>query len=50
MIEKVQLEERTSQKGNPYKVLVITFKNGYQKIVFLEKSELYMLEALAQNK
>lgn len=49
MIKKVELETKTSKKtGNEYKVLVITFSNGYEKQVFLEKSEVYMLETLVK--
>lgn len=49
MIKKVELETKLSKKtGNEYKVLVITFSNGYEKQVFLEKSEIYMLETLVK--
>ena len=41
---EVRLEEKISKKsGNPYYCLVITFPNGYEKIVYLERAELYML-------
>ena len=40
---QVRLEEKKSKSGNPYYCLVITFPNGYEKIVFLERAELYML-------
>lgn len=43
---EVKLEERISKKTNqPYKVLVIRFENGYEKLVFLTQPELYMLGA-----
>ena len=45
MVKNVKLETKISQKtGKEYKVLVITFINGYEKIVFLEKAEEYMIE------
>ena len=38
------LEKKVSKKtGNEYIVLVITFPNGYEKTIFLEEAELYML-------
>ena len=49
MIKDVKLETKTSKTGNPYQVLVIIFKNGYEKTVFLDKSEIYMLQMLAQE-
>lgn len=40
---KGKLEKRVSKKGSEYVVLLITFPNGYQKMVFLEDAELFML-------
>lgn len=45
MITKAELETRVSQKtGKEYTVLVLYFKNGYTKTVFLEQAEIYMLK------
>ena len=46
MVESVELKDFTSKEGNPYKALVITFINGYVKRVYLNSSEVYMLESL----
>ena len=41
---KGKLEQRHSDKtGKDYVVLVITFANGYTKVVFLDEAEKYML-------
>lgn len=45
---KATLEERISSKGNPYKCIVIKLTPTYEKIVFLDKAELELLQA--QNK
>lgn len=45
---KATLEERTSKSGNPYKVVVIKLTDNYEKLVFLDKSELELL-ALTNN-
>lgn len=42
-----EIETRKSNKtGNEFKVLVVTFPNGYKKTVFLEYAELFMLESI----
>lgn len=41
---KGKLEKRVSKNGNEYVVLVVTFPNGYEKIVFLEDAELFILK------
>lgn len=49
MVKNVRLETKTSQKtGKEYKVLIITFINGYEKQVFLEKAEEYMIEQMSK--
>lgn len=40
---KCSLETRTSKAGNPYTCLVIKLTNDYEKIVFLDKAELALL-------
>lgn len=49
MVEKTRLETRTSKNGNEYQVLVLVFKNGYEKQVFLDKSEIFMIKAMLEN-
>lgn len=45
MTFKGRLEKRVSKKtGNEYVVLVLTFPNGYEKVIFLEEAELYMIK------
>lgn len=47
---KATLEERVSSKsGNKYKALVIKLTDTYEKVVFLEKAELELLD-LANSK
>lgn len=42
---KARHEQRVSTKtGKEYTVIVITFANGYQKLVFLDSAEIYMLK------
>lgn len=43
---KATLEERVSQKGNPYKCLVVKLTDTYEKIVFLEPAEIELLKQL----
>lgn len=38
------LEERVSQKGNKYVVLVIKLTPTYEKLVFLDKAELELVK------
>lgn len=42
---KATLEERTSKKGSNYQVLVIKLTDTYEKLVFLEKSEIELLKS-----
>lgn len=48
MIKNCRLEEKVSKSGTTYKVLIITFANGYEKMVFLDKAETYMIEQLTR--
>lgn len=41
---KCSLEERTSKKGNTYKVIVIKLTPTYEKLVFLDSAELELLK------
>ena len=45
---KATLETRQSKKGNDYQVLVIKLTDSYEKLVFLEQSEIELLK-LANN-
>lgn len=46
---KATLETRQSKSGNPYEVLVIQLTPDYEKLVFLDKSEIALLK-LSSNK
>lgn len=39
----VKVVEKISKSGKPYTCLIIVFPNGYQKTVFLEEAEKFML-------
>lgn len=41
---KATLETRTSKKGTDYQVLVIKLTDNYEKLVFLEPSEIELLK------
>lgn len=41
---KATLETRQSKTGNPYEVIVIKLTDSYEKLVFLEKSEIELLK------
>lgn len=46
----IEVQERVSKKtGNKYKVLIISFPNGYEKMVFLDSAELFMFEELLKQ-
>ena len=40
---KCTLETRTSKAGNAYQCLVIKLANDYEKVVFLDKAELALI-------
>lgn len=46
---KCSLETKTSKKGNEYQVLVIKLTDTYEKLVFLEKSEIELLKLSNKN-
>lgn len=35
----IRIDSRTSKSGNPYKVLVLHFDNGYEYETFINKEE-----------
>lgn len=42
-----RVEQRESKKtGKPYFVVIVTFPNGYEKYVFLDKAEEFMVADL----
>ena len=43
------LETRTGKSGNPYEVLVIKLTDTYEKLVFLEKAELELINVSAKK-
>lgn len=42
---KATLETKTSKAGNSYKVVVLKLTDDYEKMVFLDKAEIALLEA-----
>ena len=42
---KATLENKTSKNGNAYKVVVLKLTDTYEKLVFLDKAEIALLEA-----
>ena len=46
MILKGRIEKKVSKKtGQEYEVLILTFPNGYEKSIFLDEAEKYMLQS-----
>ncbi len=43
------LETRQSKSGNTFQVLVIRLTDTYEKLVFLDKAELELLNALSSR-
>lgn len=41
---KATLENKTSKSGNTYKVVVLKLTDSYEKLVFLDKAEIALLE------
>ena len=41
---KATLETKTSKSGNTYKCVIIHLTEDYEKVVFLDKAELALLE------
>lgn len=44
-----RMEKKISKEGKEYEVLIITFPNGYEKKVFLENAEKFLI-SLENNK
>lgn len=42
---KATLEERTSKKGTKYTVLVLKLTDTYEKLVFLDKAEIELINS-----
>lgn len=42
-------EDLSKKTNKPYQYLNLQFENGYQKRVFLDPAENYMIEQLLQN-
>lgn len=38
------LQTRTAKSGNQYQALAIRFENGYEKLIMLDRAELYLLK------
>ena len=43
---KGRLEKKVSKSGKEYFVLIIKFANGYEKQVFLDSAEIYLLNSI----
>lgn len=48
VVVSAELVTKISKAGNDYKVLEITFENGYKKTVFLDSAELFVVEQLVK--
>lgn len=47
-VDQMTLSEGIAKKtGRPYKFIQIVFANGYDKRIYLDQAELFMVEALA---
>ena len=46
---KATLETRKSKDGKDYQVLVIKLTNNYEKLVFLDKAEIELLNLTNEN-
>lgn len=47
----VYLQERIGKNsGKPYRVLIIRLANGYEKMVFLEQAEQFLIDSLTSNR
>ena len=46
---KVEIVEKTSQKGNKYVCLEVSLTPTYKKTVFLEQAEVELIRALANK-
>lgn len=45
-----RMETKLNKQGVQYEVLIITFSNGYEKMVFLDNSEKFLIKQLAEKK
>lgn len=46
---KCTLETKTSKKGESYKCLVVKLCDDYEKVVFLDKAELLLLDKISKE-
>lgn len=44
-----KMQKKLSKKGEEYEVLILTFPNGYEKIVFLDNSEKFLINTMTQK-
>lgn len=45
-----RMEKKTNKDGKEYEVLIITFPNGYEKLVFLDNSEKFLIKTITEKK
>lgn len=45
-----RMEKRKNKEGKEYEVLIITFPNGYEKMVFLDNSEKFLIKTITEKK
>ena len=43
-VVRIEFVQKTSKAGNPYDVIVITFKNGYQLESYVTKDAKYIIQ------
>ena len=49
LITKASVQLRHSKKtGNDYQAVILSFENGYEKMIFLERAEQFMVSALVK--
>ena len=44
-----KMQKKLSKKGEEYEVLILTFPNGYEKMVFLDNSEKFLINTMTQK-
>lgn len=45
-----RMVQKTSKKGATYEALIITFPSGYEKLVFLDNAEKFLINAINEKK
>lgn len=45
-----RMEKRKNKEDKEYEALIITFPNGYEKMVFLNTSEKFLIKTITEKK